>query len=47
METHKDDDSDRPDEADEAAEAPEPGFGEHEDAAQEAEWSEDAREGGG
>ena len=44
METHRDDDPDRPDEIDEAVE---PGFGEQEEAAQEAEWEEDAEEGGG
>ena len=29
-----------------AADGPEPGFGEPEEAAQEAEWAEDAQEGG-
>ena len=42
-ETHRDDDDDRPDEIDEAVE---PEFGEHDEAEQETEWSEDAREGG-
>lgn len=46
METHRDDDPDRPDEIDQAAEKPPAEFGEHEDQAQEAEWEEDAREGG-
>ena len=47
MQTQPDDDEDRPDEMDEAVEQPDPGFGEHDDAAQEQEWAEDAREGGG
>ena len=42
-----DDDDDRPDEIDQAEELDQPGFGEHDDAAQDAEFAEDAREGGG
>ncbi len=46
METPRDDDRDLSDEIDRAAETGEPEFGEHDEAAQEAEWSEDAEEGG-
>jgi hypothetical protein len=46
METPRDDDRDRPDEIDQVEEAREPGFGEHDEAAQDAEYAEDAREGG-
>jgi hypothetical protein len=46
METHRDDDPDRPDEIDQVEELEDPGFGEQDEAAQEAEWSEDAKEGG-
>ena len=45
METQHDDD-DRPDEIDVAEEIDQPGFGEHDDAAQDAEYAEDAREDG-
>lgn len=44
METTPDHDEIQPD--DEAVLEPEPGFGEHEEAAQEQEWAEDAQEGG-
>ena len=46
METQFDDDNDRPDEIDQAEKLEEPGFGEHEEAAQDAEYAEDAKEGG-
>jgi hypothetical protein len=46
METQRDDDRDRPDEIDQVEEARESDFGERDDDAQQAEWSEDAREGG-
>ncbi len=45
METQFDDEN-RPDEIDQAEELGEPGFGEHDEAAQDAEYAEDAREGG-
>ena len=47
METKRtDDDPDRPDEIDQAEEIGQPGFGEQDEAAQDAEYAEDAREGG-
>lgn len=46
MHTRTDDDPDRPDEIDQVEKLEEPGFGEQDDAAQEAEWEEDAAEGG-
>ena len=44
METPRDDD--RPVEADDVTALDDPGFGEHDEARQEAEWEEDAEEGG-
>ena len=45
--SHRDDDNDQPDDIDKVEEElAEPGYGEHEEAAQEAEWAEDAKEGG-
>ena len=43
METSPDD---RPDEIDQAEEIGQPGFGEHDEAAQDAEYAEDEKEGG-
>ena len=45
METERNDE-DLPDEIDRAAETGQPEFGEHDEQAQEAEWAEDAQEGG-
>ena len=47
METNTEDDRDRPDEIDQADETSRKEFGTQDDTAQEAEWSEDAKEGGG
>jgi len=45
METERND-VDQPDEIDRVPEIDQPGFGEHDEQAQEAEWAEDAQEGG-
>ena len=43
METNPED---RPDEIDQAEQIDQPGFGEHDEAAQDAEYAEDEKEGG-